>query len=211
MCSQYMGLKYSVKKLKAYVSNTENVCPRSVQEHGVPSNDTHLAISSFEHWYGTPLGEHAHGAGRQALWADHKNNIPAVPTPVELVREAGESGACQNNPFLRKSQPCSVLCEEVEDEDDFIAIRGVHWQEKDQTQYLLEEIPDSPLMDFCHFHKTNEEALPAFESDDINAESEDDDGNDEDQDLDPDPDGTTRNFSFELRKPPSVDDAHCAL
>jgi hypothetical protein len=66
-------------------------------------------------------------------------------------------------------------------------------------------------MDFCHFHETNEEALPAFESNDINAESEDDDGNDEDQDLDPDPDGTTRNFSFELRKPPSVDNARCAL
>jgi hypothetical protein len=48
----------------------KQVCPGSVQEHGVPSNDTHLAISSFEHWYGTPLGEHAHGAGRQAFWAN---------------------------------------------------------------------------------------------------------------------------------------------
>ncbi|KAG1753179.1 hypothetical protein EDB19DRAFT_1902827 [Suillus lakei] len=59
--------------------------------------------------------------------------------------------------------------------------------------------------------ETNEEALPAFESNDIDAESEDDDGNDEDQDLDADPDGTTRDFHFELRKPPSIEDARCAL
>ena len=107
----------------------------------------------------------------------HKNDIPAAPTPLELVQEAGESGACKNTPFLRKSQPHSVLCEEVEDEEDFIAIQGVCWWEKDQTLYLLEEIPDSPLMDFHHFHKTNEEALPAFDSNDIDAESKDDDAN----------------------------------
>src|SRR6267154_3092624 len=38
------------------------------KKDNLSDNDPHLAISSFEHWYGTPLGEH--GAGRQDFWAD---------------------------------------------------------------------------------------------------------------------------------------------
>ncbi|KAG2367992.1 hypothetical protein BDR07DRAFT_1478578 [Suillus spraguei] len=180
------------KKLKADVSDKENACPGPVQELSAASasdsekdnmsdNNTHLAISSFEHWYGSPLGEH--GAGRQDtdFWADVS---PIFGLMVDKRFTLNSSDMIQSN----KSQSHSVLCEEVEDEEDLIAIRGVRWREKDQTPYLLEEIPDSHLMDFHPNRETNEEALPAFESDDINAESEDDDGNDKDQDLDAEPD-----------------------
>ncbi|KAG2107969.1 uncharacterized protein F5147DRAFT_653066 [Suillus discolor] len=71
-----------------------------------------------------------------------------------------------------------VQCEEVEEEDDLIAIRGVRWRERDQPAgtFLLEEIGDAPgVMSNNAICTVDEEDLPRFDGNDMDARSESDD------------------------------------
>jgi hypothetical protein len=110
----------------------------------------------------------------------------------------------------------SVTCKEVEDEEDIVAIRGVCWREQKQpdTSFILEEILEHD--DMCH--DGDEEALPKCNNDEMDAESDDDEdvnGIKDDANGIED-DATTgeisaRDYSFKLRVPPSINDAHKAL
>ncbi|KAG1888983.1 uncharacterized protein F5891DRAFT_1216029 [Suillus fuscotomentosus] len=51
---------------------------------------------------------------------------------------------------LPKPHLYKVTCEDTEDEEDLIGIRGVRWKEMDQTEFLLEEIFDELLTDTSH-------------------------------------------------------------
>jgi hypothetical protein len=108
----------------------------------------------------------------------------------------------------------SVSCEEIEEEDDIIAIRGIRWRENDQTSFLLEQIEDLPVMSshdiIDSISADDEEWLPPINIDDVDAGSEIDDEN-EDEDIGASADKATRDYSFEHRKPPSITDASAAL
>ncbi|KAG1728114.1 hypothetical protein EDB19DRAFT_1832869 [Suillus lakei] len=91
-----------------------------------------------------------------------------------------------------------VMCEEIEEEEDIIAIRGVHWREKDQMTFLLEQIQYFPSINSLDsINAVDEEWLPPIINDDIDAESEVDDGNEE-EDFDAGAERTTCDYCFEL-------------
>ncbi|KAG2058716.1 hypothetical protein BDR06DRAFT_1003904 [Suillus hirtellus] len=109
----------------------------------------------------------------------------------------------------RYSSKYSVTCEEVEDEDDIIAIRGVRWREQKQpdTSLILEEILEQDEM--CH--NGDEEALPKCDNDEMDTESEDDEDVNEIEVDAATGETSAHNYSFKLRVPPSVNDARKAL
>ncbi|KAG2101793.1 hypothetical protein BD769DRAFT_1393755 [Suillus cothurnatus] len=91
----------------------------------------------------------------------------------------------------------TVQCEEVEDEDDLIAIRGVRWQENDYLQTgILEEITDLPEVISHDCYGAHEIVDDFVDDDETDAASED---------------GEKRDYSFELRKPPTIEEARKAL
>ncbi|KAG2031733.1 hypothetical protein BDR03DRAFT_1015842 [Suillus americanus] len=118
-----------------------------------------------------------------------------------------------------------VQCKEVEEEDDLIAIQGVHWRKRDQPAgtFLLEEIGDAPVMSNDAICTVDEEDLPRFDGNDMDAGSESDDEseagadhgiNQNEADTD---DGNHQNapcacdYSFELRQLPTIPEACFAL
>ncbi|KAG0691986.1 hypothetical protein DFH29DRAFT_883311 [Suillus ampliporus] len=112
-------------------------------------------------------------------------------------------------PFFPLSKPhYKVTSEDTEDEDDLIAIQGVCWKEKDQTKFLEEIGTDSPS---DASHKTNSTNHDDIISDgglgdkETDAESDCDDGNHGVGD------NNHRDYSFELRKPPTAEEARKAL
>ncbi|KAG2141967.1 hypothetical protein DEU56DRAFT_754920 [Suillus clintonianus] len=108
---------------------------------------------------------------------------------------------------LPKPHLYKVTCKDIEDEDDLIGIRGVHWKEMDQTEFLLEDIFDESLTDVSH--QTNS----ASHDDVVSDVGSGDDETDAESDIDGNHggDGGTRDHSFELRKPPTVEEARKAL
>jgi hypothetical protein len=119
---------------------------------------------------------------------------PSWSCTVEPVSESPKS------PFCSGSSPVDswtrtfykVQCEDAEDEDDFIAIRGVRWREHDYPRScVLEEIEDLP---------------PHFLDDDETSD-ESDGGVREDEDIEP----VKHDYRFELRKPPTIEEARKAL
>jgi hypothetical protein len=91
----------------------------------------------------------------------------------------------------------TVQCEEVEDEDDLIAIRGVRWQENDYLQTgILEEITDLPEVISHDCYGAHEIVDDFVDDDETDAASED---------------GEKCDYSFELRKPPTIEEARKAL
>jgi hypothetical protein len=104
-----------------------------------------------------------------------------------------------------------ACCEDVEDEEeDLIAIRGVRWRKKDQPLFLLEEIRDSPVMP-SHESNTREH----MGNDETDAESDEDepegDSVEEGDNVEEGIQDRQRDFCFELRKAPTVEEARKAL
>src|SRR6267154_4630128 len=128
--------------------------------------------------------------------------------------------------YTRQTGSFSVTCEEIKDEDIMANQRTrCQWLESGQTSFILEQIQDSDLPAMTHNSHNpintvdnSEEWLPPINIDDIDAESEIDDGDDErgdygDNNEDPDAgvDRSTRDYCFELRRPPSIAEARAAL
>jgi len=104
-----------------------------------------------------------------------------------------------------------------------VACDSENIEDKDNRDQMSNHDSLLPVMDFeipgsCDCHNcddTLEEALPKFHGDGRDAESEEDsDWSQEDSDLDADTNGMKTHDDgcrFELRKPPSIEDACCAL
>ncbi|KAG1871816.1 hypothetical protein DFJ58DRAFT_837130 [Suillus subalutaceus] len=107
------------------------------------------------------------------------------------------------------SNKYSVTCKEIKDEEDIIAIRGVHWREQKQpdTSFILQEILEQADEMCCD---ADEEVLPKCSNDEMNAESEDEDMSGVEVDA---ATGETSayDYSFKLRVPPGINDAHKSL
>jgi hypothetical protein len=113
---------------------------------------------------------------------------------------------------------CYRACcsEDVEDEEeDLIAICGVRWRKKDQPLVLLEEIHDSLVMpshESNSVHQTNDERMGDDETDAESDEDEPEGDNVEKGDnVEEGIQDHQRDFSFELRKAPTVEEAQKAL
>lgn len=83
------------------------------------------------------------------------------------------------------------------DEDNMVAIHGVHWRENNQTPFLLEEIIDSPV----NPSHVEEEIM------EVEMDAESDDDNEADGDKN---DTNGRDYNIELRLDPSVEEARHA-
>ncbi|KAG1835932.1 hypothetical protein DFJ58DRAFT_847268 [Suillus subalutaceus] len=96
-------------------------------------------------------------------------------------------------------------CEEVEDEDDLIAICRVHWQENDYPQPgILEEITDLQEATVSHDCCGAHEIVDDFINDD-EMDAEYNENNEGSEGL------KKHHYHFELRKLPTIEEAHKAL
>lgn len=115
-----------------------------------------------------------------------------VQVPLGDVANTSGINSLSNNMSSRNKLHYKTICEEVEDEEDIVAICGVRWCEKDDPVTLIEEI--------------NNSHVPSHESDETDAKSEGDSEDSEEVTV-----GSQRDFRFELRKPPTVPEAQKAF